>query len=300
MDLEAAADALYALPPPEFTGARAQRVKAARAAGDRACATAIGGLRRPTTAAWLVNQLVRRRPADLGELADLGAALRSAHLELDGAALRTLSTRRHALLAQLVAGCRELAREAGQPVSDAVARELEEMFTAALADPAATARLTDGRLSSAKDLEAGGSPWPATDPSTRPRPASALAPAGSRPARWAEPGTPDQATTRALATARTELLRRAVARDEAQAAEAEALRALDAATGAEAAAHRAVAELRAELTAAEQREQRTRQAAGVARRARADAQRVLREAERRHAVAVQRLAAMGGDDQAGD
>ncbi|MGQ0480945.1 MAG: hypothetical protein ACT4O0_07960 [Pseudonocardia sp.] len=316
MDVDDAADALYALPPAEFTGSRAERVKAARAAGDRASATAIGALRRPTTAAWLVNQLVRRRPADLGELTDLGAALRAAHQELDGAALRALSARRHALLARLAAGCREVGQNAGHPVSDAVARELEDMFTAALADPAAAATLISGRLSSAKDLEADASPWPASDPDARPRPPAPPAPPAPtappalpvrpRPvppaaergvaAARAEPPRPvPPAAERGVAAARAELDRRKAALADALATEADTATALDDATEAAAAAGRSVAALRAQLTAAEQHEQHTRQLARIARRASEDAQRRLSDARRRHATAAQRLAALTGD-----
>lgn len=291
MDVDDAADALYALPPAEFTGSRAERVKAARAAGDRASATAIGALRRPTTAAWLVNQLVRRRPADLGELTDLGAALRAAHQELDGAALRALSARRHALLARLAAGCREVGQNAGHPVSDPVARELEDMFTAALADPAAAATLISGRLSSAKDLEADASPWPASDPDARPRPPAPPAP----PALPVRPRPVPPAAERGVAAARAELDRRKAALADALATEADTATALDDATEAAAAAGRSVAALRAQLTAAEQHEQHTRQLARIARRASEDAQRRLSDARRRHATAAQRLAALTGE-----
>src|SRR2546430_16179668 len=55
-------DRLYELPPEKFIAARDEAADAARRAGDRATATAIGKLRRPTVAAWLVNLLARRAP----------------------------------------------------------------------------------------------------------------------------------------------------------------------------------------------------------------------------------------------
>ncbi len=58
--LEEIADELYGLPPEEFTAARDARACALRAS-DRALADAVCALRRPTTAAWLVDLLVRER-----------------------------------------------------------------------------------------------------------------------------------------------------------------------------------------------------------------------------------------------
>jgi len=52
-DLEAAARELYALAPEEFVAARTRLVREARAAKDRALATEIGALRKPTrTRGW--------------------------------------------------------------------------------------------------------------------------------------------------------------------------------------------------------------------------------------------------------
>ena len=55
-------DRLYTLPPAAFTAARDAAVGEARQAGDRATATELAGLRRPTQAAWLVNLLALSRP----------------------------------------------------------------------------------------------------------------------------------------------------------------------------------------------------------------------------------------------
>jgi hypothetical protein len=59
--LEQALDRLYALPPEQFTAARNAEAKRL---GD----AEVQGLRRPTLAAWVVNQLARRSPGDLAKV----------------------------------------------------------------------------------------------------------------------------------------------------------------------------------------------------------------------------------------
>ena len=76
VDAEEVADALYALPPEQFTAARNARAQAAKAAGDREAAARIAALRKPTVLGWLVNLLVRELPDEIGGFLDLGDALR--------------------------------------------------------------------------------------------------------------------------------------------------------------------------------------------------------------------------------
>jgi hypothetical protein len=63
VELTEIADELYAQPPNAFTAARDEAVARARAAGDRATATQLAALKRPTVGAWLVN-VVAWQPAD--------------------------------------------------------------------------------------------------------------------------------------------------------------------------------------------------------------------------------------------
>ncbi|HEX4361214.1 MAG TPA: hypothetical protein VH141_27010 [Pseudonocardia sp.] len=325
--LDVAADALYALPRDEFTPARDVRVREAKAAGDKSLAAQLGKLRRPTVAAWLVNNLARRRPEELAGLAALGETMRAAHQQLDGPALRRLSEQRRELVVALGRSVRELAEAAGEEVSDPVSRELEGMFATALADPAAARALASGRLSSPKELASAATlDWPVIAPGARPRPqplrpapepgpapkagpaagsapkAEAVAvPAGSAPeatpARGvdsspeAAPRTPP-APNPALTRAREELERLATALADAEDRATTAQHDHDEAAAEEAAAHRAVAGRRAELIAAEQAEQQARQRARATRRAREDTDRALRDAVRRHGVARDRLTAL--------
>jgi hypothetical protein len=55
------ADDLYALPPGEFTRARDERAKGLRKEGRRDEADEVKALRKPTVAAWALNQLARQR-----------------------------------------------------------------------------------------------------------------------------------------------------------------------------------------------------------------------------------------------
>src|SRR5919199_3728672 len=97
--VEDIAQRLYGLLPEEFTAARDQAAREAKANGDRTTASAIAGLRRPSLAAWLVNALVRHRADEVEQLLALGEALRSAQQGLEGEQLRTLGRQRQQLIA---------------------------------------------------------------------------------------------------------------------------------------------------------------------------------------------------------
>ncbi|HEY0870487.1 MAG TPA: hypothetical protein VGD55_08815 [Acidothermaceae bacterium] len=143
------ADALYGLPPEQFTAARTQYEKEAKAAGDRDAAAAIHAMAKPSVTAWLANQLAREHRDELRPLLELGAGLRDATRDLAGDQLRTLSRQQHQLVYALVQQARQLARAVGRSVSDDAARGLEETLHAALADERAASLLLAGRLTEA-------------------------------------------------------------------------------------------------------------------------------------------------------
>ncbi len=145
--VEDAADQLYALSPREFTAARDARAKEAKDAGDKEAAAEIKALRKPTVTAWLANQLVRHHADEVRPLLELGSALRDATATLSGPQLRELSRQRNDVIRALVRKARRLAADAGQAVSEDVARGLEETLNAALADQAQAELLLQGRLS---------------------------------------------------------------------------------------------------------------------------------------------------------
>jgi len=140
---EAAAE-LYANDPAEFTRRRAALAAGARTAGDKAAATAITALRKPTRSAWLVNRLVRDDPAVPSRLAALAADLRSAGRALDGARIRELSRARRDLVSELTR--RALGGADQSSAAPALREQVSATFGAALADPEVAGEVASGTL----------------------------------------------------------------------------------------------------------------------------------------------------------
>lgn len=69
---------LYGLPLDEFVAARTELVRELKRQGKKAEAEEVGALRKPTTSAWIVNQLARRHPQELKALVKAGDELRKA------------------------------------------------------------------------------------------------------------------------------------------------------------------------------------------------------------------------------
>lgn len=170
MDVAEVADELYGLPPEEFTAARNERAKAYRYGGDRKLGAQIAALRKPSTAAWVVNQLARHRRAELDQLIELGATMREAHLDLKAERLRALSDQRHRVIAALAGAGRALAAEQGHAVSETVVQEVEQTLEAALADPDAAQAVGSGHLLTALSYAGlGGGGGAVADPALRRR-----------------------------------------------------------------------------------------------------------------------------------
>ncbi|MGH3280446.1 MAG: hypothetical protein ACRDNW_15085, partial [Trebonia sp.] len=131
--LAAAIAELYGAAPETFTGRRAELAAEARGAGDRAAAKAIAALRKPTRAAWVVNQLARADPSAPGKLAELAMALRAAQEAGHGPRLRELSAARGALVDALTAHALTTCGVPDPPPS--LRLEVSETLAAALADP---------------------------------------------------------------------------------------------------------------------------------------------------------------------
>ncbi|WP_148040108.1 hypothetical protein [Cryobacterium tepidiphilum] len=141
-----AAAALYALTPGDFTAARNQRSRDARAAGDKDLAAALTALKKPSASAWLVNMLVRHRADEIGQVLDLGASLREAQQDLDADELRELGRQRQKLVAALTREGRRLASDLGERLSDSAADEVGQTLQAAMVDPWAAAAVRTGAL----------------------------------------------------------------------------------------------------------------------------------------------------------
>ncbi|MCU1505342.1 MAG: hypothetical protein JWP05_311 [Microbacteriaceae bacterium] len=141
-----AAEELYALPLAEFTAARNDRDKRARAEGDPELARQIRLMTKPSAVAWAVNLLVRDPDAELDQFLSLGESLRAAQDNLDRDSIRDLAAQRRTLVSTLARRALGIADRIGHPLSAAATREIEQTLESALADSAAAAAVTSGRL----------------------------------------------------------------------------------------------------------------------------------------------------------
>src|SRR3954447_16543252 len=107
------ADQLYGLSLPEFTPARDARAKELKGTD---LGKQVKGLRKPSTAAWVVNLLVRRETEQVEQVLTVGEALRQAQASMSGEELRALTRQRRQLTAAVTTQARRTAREAGTKV----------------------------------------------------------------------------------------------------------------------------------------------------------------------------------------
>lgn len=146
VDVDEAATRLYAMPLDQFIATRKSLVAEARAAGERDVAREVGELRKPSVAAWLVNQLARLDPAPLAGLISLGDRLRDAQSAMRGSEMKTLARERNAVVEEAMARVSALAGDRGVGLSPGVTAELHDTFVAALATAEAGAAVRSGRL----------------------------------------------------------------------------------------------------------------------------------------------------------
>lgn len=143
--LDDALDELYGARPQDFTALRTELAAKAKRGGDAAAAKQISASRKPTTAAWVVNTLVRGGTAT-ERLTDLGSRLREAHAVMDGETIRALTAEQRKLVDELSRAAfraADLANPSASLRDDVVAT-----LQAAVADPDVAARL--GRLTKAE------------------------------------------------------------------------------------------------------------------------------------------------------
>jgi hypothetical protein len=146
VDLMAAADELYSLRPEEFVSRRTSLAAEAKDGGDKSLAAEVKKLAKPTTAAWVVNMLVRHEPDQVEQVLELGAALREAQASMAGDELRQLGRQRRQLTAAVTRDARALAAELGQKVGDPVATQVEDTLHAAMVDEDAAKAVRTGLL----------------------------------------------------------------------------------------------------------------------------------------------------------
>lgn len=142
-------DALYHGPLEEFTGARNELARELRAGGKGDAADWVKALRKPTRAAWVVNQLRARRREDLADALERGAELRGLQEKLlagkvDRERLREAARAEQRAIESLMRTAEAIAREhgAGPQILDRVAETLQ----AAASDPGVAEAIEQGRL----------------------------------------------------------------------------------------------------------------------------------------------------------
>ena len=142
-DLLDVADELYGLAPGEFTPARDAKAKELKGSDLSA---EVKKLRKPSVAAWVVNQLVRHETEQVEQVLAMGEALRAAQAGLKGDELRALTRQRRQLTAAVTTQARSVASELGVKVTPAVADQVEATLTAAMVDEDCARAVRSGLL----------------------------------------------------------------------------------------------------------------------------------------------------------
>ncbi|WP_437576930.1 hypothetical protein [Sorangium sp. So ce887] len=152
IDTEEGVDDLYKKPIGDFTRARDELAKRLRQAGDKGASDRVKALRRPTAAAWALNQLARRYPQRVEGLLDAGERLREAQrgaLAPGGAqGLRDAGQMHRAIVNELLRAAPALFaeggyRERGNPMD----RLRDSLLATPTASPSDLELLARGRLS---------------------------------------------------------------------------------------------------------------------------------------------------------
>jgi hypothetical protein len=150
-DRLASSSDLYGLPLDRFVPERAALAKALRGEGRKEEAAGVGALRKPSVAAWTVNQLVRTQRAAVTSLFDAGDALGRAQSELlagrgDAHALREAAQRERQAVDDLAEVARGLLSSQGQEPTQATLDRVSETLHAAALDEKARAQVREACL----------------------------------------------------------------------------------------------------------------------------------------------------------
>ncbi|HEX6597455.1 MAG TPA: hypothetical protein VF045_10995 [Acidimicrobiales bacterium] len=291
--VDEAIDELYRLPPGDFVAARTELVKKLKKEGNKESAATVAALRRPSAAAWAVNQLVRRRRSELEQLIGLGAALREAQAEAmagaDADELRSAArARREAVAAMADLAAAILAEDGSSPAAhvNAISATLE----AATLDPDAGRTVLEGRLSTELEPPTG---FGDGDFDLSARPARPARPAAKKAASPAKPSRSALEKRKAAEQAVEE------ARHLVDELSEEAVAAAGRAESARRAAEQAkaeVAELEQRLEAAEKRAREAAREADAAKRAATKAEAAVTDASKQLTKAENRLSELPDGD----
>ncbi len=142
---------LYGLPFERFTGERNALAKELRGSGEREEAARVAKLRKPSVAAWAVNQLVRTQRREIDAMFKAGDALVRVQADLlagggDPGSLRQAVEAERAAVDALVDRARGLLSAGGVELSAARLEEVRETLHAATLDEDARAQVSAGCL----------------------------------------------------------------------------------------------------------------------------------------------------------
>ena len=144
-------DDLYGLAFDRFIPERASLVRTLRSGGEREQAAIVGALRKPSMAAWAVNQLIRTQRREIDELFAAGDALREVQAGVlagraDARDLRSAAAQERDAVDALVATARGLLSSGGHELSAATVERVAETLHAAALDDEARTQVSEGRL----------------------------------------------------------------------------------------------------------------------------------------------------------
>jgi hypothetical protein len=144
-------DDLYGLALDRFIPERASLVRGLRSGGEREQAAVVAAMRKPSVAAWAVNQLIRTQRREVDELFAAGDALRDAQAGVlagraDARELRSATERERAAVEALVQIARGLLSSGGHELSAATIERVTETLHAAALDDEARGQVSEGRL----------------------------------------------------------------------------------------------------------------------------------------------------------
>ena len=149
-DAEAALDRIHGLPLSEFTAARNAAAKELAAAGDRDGAERVRAARKPTVAAWAINQLKRTDSRKLSAFAKAVSKLEDAQRALieegDRDEFAKAGDAHRTALEALVAAALDVAADAATARSAALEGRVTSTLQAATGDPEVLELIRAGRL----------------------------------------------------------------------------------------------------------------------------------------------------------
>jgi hypothetical protein len=142
---------LYGLPLDRFTDERNALAKQRRRDGDRERAAEVAKLKKPSLAAWAVNQLVRTQRREVDALFEAGDALQKAQADVlsargDPGSLRRAAEAERAALDRLTAKAHGLLSSEGHELTPAKLEQVSDTLHAAAIDQDAREAVRDGCL----------------------------------------------------------------------------------------------------------------------------------------------------------